>query len=101
MESLIRLENGSIARVNVYRDDRGDVIVMGAARHETPAGYSETIVQTRMSPAVFEHYRQQAIARLGPRLYGRLLSHAGLTDDISKAPVLPSATPSTGRLFSR
>lgn len=101
MESLIRLENGSVARVNVYRDDRGDVVIVGAARHQTPAGVSETIVQTRMSPAVFEHYRQRAIDQLGPRLYGRLLNHAGLSDDISKAPVLPSATPSTGRLFSR
>lgn len=104
MESLIRLENGSVARVNVYRDDAGQVVIVGAARHETPAGTSETIVQTRMSPAVFEHYRQAAIERLGPVLYQRLLARSGLSDDVSKAPLLPSALPplpKTGRLFSR
>jgi len=98
MQSIIRLENGSIAQVNVYRDEIGNVVIVGMARHQTPAGPSETVIQTRMTPAVFEHYRQRAIAELGPMLYTRLLGRAGISDDITRAPMLPATTP---RLLGR
>lgn len=89
MQSIVQLPNGSIAQVNVYRDERGDVVIVGMARHHTPAGVSETVVSSRMTPAVFEHYRQQAIERMGILAYQRLLARVGISDDVRRAPLLP------------
>lgn len=90
MESIVQLPNGSIAKVAVYREDGGGLVVVGVARHETPAGASETTVATRMPIAVFEHYQEQAIRRLGPLTVSRLLGRVGLDrENLARAPMLP------------
>lgn len=111
MEAMIALPDGSVAKVSVYRD--GDnVTVVGVARHETPAGISETVIQSRMTVDTFEWYRSSASRMLararGTLAYGRLLGMAGLTDrdvteavsfDVRRAPPLPApAQPQRPRL---
>lgn len=110
VQATIALPNGTLAKVSVYRD--GDrVTVVGVARHETPAGASETVVRSSMTVETFEWYRGQAAATLerakGTLAYNRLLGMVGLTDkdvteavtfDIRRAPPLPAPTRQPMRL---
>lgn len=90
MLSVVQLPNGSIAKVSVYREEGGGVVIVGTARHETPAGASETTIATRMPLQVFQHYQRLALEKLGPLTVSRVLGRFGLRDeDLARAPMLP------------
>jgi len=98
---MIALPDGSIAKVSVYKN--GDTVtVVGMAKHETPAGVSETIIQSRMTVSTFEWYQDRASRLLsnarGTLAYQKLLGMAGVTDsdvqnamrfNVRAAPALP------------
>lgn len=101
MQAMIKMPDGSLAKVSVYRNGE-TITVVGVARHETPMGPSETIVQSRMSIDAFEWYRSRAVQQIeaarGSLAYTRLLGMAGLSDrdvqeavafDVRRAPQLP------------
>lgn len=89
MQAMIALPDGSIAKVNVYKDGN-TVTVVGMAKHQTPMGTSETVVQSRMSVDTFEWYRDQGIRQIasarGTLGYTRLLNAIGVSDrDVQQA----------------
>jgi hypothetical protein len=88
MRAMIALRDGTLAKVDVYRNG-GTVTVIGQGEQHTPGGPIRAIVASQMPIAAYEWARKEAIKRMGSLAYTRIIGRLGIDDNAMRAPPLP------------
>lgn len=89
MRAMIALRDGTLAKVDVYRN--GDTVtVVGQGMQSTPGGNVRAAVIAQMPIAAYEWGRKEAIRRMGTLAYTRIIGRLGIDDDARRAPPLPA-----------